>query len=82
MTFVYLYVLSTLLRLSVNQWWGIAHRARRERTDGAIPFRTDRAAPMTFAFRRLAQRTAAIVGHANSFLAASRLIFAWLVTGS
>ena len=36
---------------------------------------------MISVFRRVAQRTAAIVGHANSFLAASLLILAWLVTG-
>ena len=32
-------------------------------------------------FRRIAHRTAAIVGHANSFLAAALLIVGWLVTG-
>jgi low affinity Fe/Cu permease len=32
-------------------------------------------------FRRIAQRTAAAVGHANSFLAALLLIVIWLVTG-
>lgn len=32
-------------------------------------------------FRRLAHRSAAIVGHANSFLAAFALILGWLVTG-
>lgn len=32
-------------------------------------------------FRRLAQRTSSVVGHANSFLAAALLIVGWLVTG-
>lgn len=32
-------------------------------------------------FRRIAQRTSIIVGHANSFLAAVMLILVWLVTG-
>lgn len=36
---------------------------------------------MTAVFRRLAQRTATVVGHANSFLAASLVTLAWLFTG-
>mgnify|MGYP000887754419 FL=1 len=32
-------------------------------------------------FRRVAQRTSSIVGHANSFLAATLLIVGWLITG-
>ena len=32
-------------------------------------------------FRRVAQRTSSIVGHAHSFLAAPLLIVGWLITG-